>query len=78
MSEEDDRDIESEERAIYWIITVALSPVLIGMVAEGGQFDGGATLSLILVASCVTGLLAGLRAFTRGRLPRARVHRRTR
>ncbi|MBS1124992.1 MAG: hypothetical protein H6Q90_7220 [Deltaproteobacteria bacterium] len=78
MSETDDREVEQEERAIYWIITLAILPVVIGIFLDGGTIDGGGTLSLILVALGVTGIVAGLRVFTRTRLPRARIHRRSR
>ena len=71
-------DIEREERAIYAIITVAISPVLIALLVERGVFDAGATLSVIFGALGIVGLLAGLRAVYARRLPRARVHRRGR
>lgn len=77
MDDEDDKDVEREERAIYAIITVAILPVVIGIFIERGVIDAGGTLSLILVALGVIGLLAGLRVFARVRLPRARVHRDT-
>lgn len=76
MSEMDDREIEAEERAIYWIVTLAILPVVVGIFIDGGTIDGGGTLSLVLVSLGVIGLVTGLRIFTRSRLPRARVHRR--
>jgi hypothetical protein len=81
MTDEDDdeREIRREERAIYWIITAALSPVLVGIALDGRDLDGGGTLSLIFVVLGVIGLLAGLRVFaSSSRIPRARVHRRER
>lgn len=78
MDTDDDKEIEREERAIYWIITVALSPVVIGIALEGRALDGGGTLSLIFVVLGVIGILTGLHVFSRHRLPPARVHRRNR
>jgi len=76
MSEHEQHDeIAREERDIYAIIVAATLPVVIGLLIEGGSMDGGATLSLLLVAVGVIGLLAGLRAFVARRLPRAIVHR---
>ncbi len=74
----DDREIEREERAIYGIITLAISPVVIAIFLEGGDIDAGGTLSLILVILGILGFVAGLRAFGSARIPRARVHRRGR
>jgi hypothetical protein len=52
-------------------------PVLVAVLLEGGVFDGGASLSLIVAVAALAGLLGlgvhGLRA-RRVRLPRARVH----
>lgn len=70
-----DRELAREERAIYAIITAALAPVVVGILIEGQAIEGGGALSLLLVVLGVAGLLAGLRAFGRSRLPRARVHR---
>jgi hypothetical protein len=74
-----DPEIEAEERAIYGILVVALSPVVIGTLVLGDlDFDGGTTLSLGCVVLGVLGLLglvARARA-RRGRLPRARARRR--
>jgi hypothetical protein len=79
MSHRDqDLEIEREERAIYIIILAALSPVVIAALYRGGAaLDGGTTLSFLIVALGVLGLVAGIRAM-RARLPRARVHRRRR
>lgn len=77
MSDQD-REIEREERAIYIIIMVALSPVIVAALYRGGAaFDGGTTLSFLIVALVAIGLTAGVRAM-RTKLPRARVHRRPR
>ncbi len=76
--EREDREIEREERAIYWIITIAISPVVIGLLLKRTVIDAGGTLSLILVSLGIVGLLAGLRAFTASRVPRARIRRRGR
>jgi hypothetical protein len=71
-----DREIRREERAIYIIILVALSPVVIAALYDGGaEMDGGTTLSFLIVVLGVIGLATGIRAM-RSRLPRARVHRR--
>jgi hypothetical protein len=71
-----DLEIKREERAIYIIIMAALSPVVIAVLYRGGAvIDGGTTLSLLIVALGVVGLVAGVRAM-RSRLPQARVHRR--
>ena len=71
-----DTEIEREERAIYMIITVALSPVVASaLIQDGVELDGGTTLSFLIVALGLAGLVAGVRAM-RSRLPRARVHRR--
>ncbi len=76
MSEHEQHDaIAREERDIYAIIVAASLPVVIGLLIEGGSMDGGATLSLLLVAVGVVGLLAGLRALVARRIPRAIVHR---
>ena len=73
-----DPELEREERAIYIIIMVALAPVVVAALYHGGAaFDGGTTLSLLIVALGVIGLGAGVRAM-RSRLPPARVHRRRR
>jgi hypothetical protein len=73
----DDDDIQREERDIYWIITLASLPVVVGFLIERHEIDGGGTLSLILVVLGVIGLLTGLRVFgARRRLPRAIVHSR--
>jgi hypothetical protein len=53
-----------------------VSPVIIGMFLEGDVIDGGGTLSLLLVVLAVAGIVAGIRAFTSARLPRARIYRR--
>ncbi len=71
-----DLEIEREQRAIYIIIMVALSPVVgAALDRSGAEIDSGTTLSLLLVVLGVIGLAAGVRA-KRFRLPRAQVHRR--
>ncbi len=75
MSRTEDDDVASEERGIYAIITMACAPVVIGLWIEGGTFDAGSTLSLVLMVAGVIGLLAGLRALMTHRIPRATVHR---
>ncbi len=76
---EHDIEVEREERGIYAIITMASLPVVLGLLLEGGSMDGGTTLSLVLVVLGVTGLIAGLvagaRALSRPKIPRATVHR---
>lgn len=72
----DDSEIESEERAIYAIVAVVMTAVVIGVITDGAPLDGGAGLSLLLGALAIAGLVAGIRAVTRSRLPVARVHRR--
>ncbi len=76
MTDDEDCEVETEERAIYGIITLAACPVVIGVVIEGGTLDAGGTMSLMIVVLGVIGLLAGLRAFSKPRLPPARIHRR--
>ena len=70
-------DIEREERAIYVIITIACLPVVVAVLLEGGAFDGGASLSLMMAIDALVGLaglgLHGLRG-RRRRLPHARIH----
>jgi hypothetical protein len=69
-------EIQREERAIYIIIAVALSPVVVSaLINSDAEIDGGTTLSFLIVALAVIGLAAVVRAM-RTRLPRARVHRR--
>ena len=75
MSQHDDFEVEREERGIYAIVTVASAPVVIGLAIEGGVFDGGSTLSLILVFLGLLGLMASLRVFLPRKIPRAAVHR---
>ena len=70
----DDEDIEREERAIYAIIAMAASPVVIGLMIQGGVIDGGATVSILLVLTALAGLS---RLVHRRRLPRARIHTRS-
>lgn len=78
--EDHDQGIQREELGIYAIIVAASAPVVIGLAIEGGEIDGGATLSLVLVVLGVVGLIAGvaaaIRAFVKPRLPVATVHRR--
>ncbi|HEU0034396.1 MAG TPA: hypothetical protein VFQ53_27425 [Kofleriaceae bacterium] len=65
---DDDQDYgsaEREERAVYAIIAIACTPVVIAALSSG-DFDGGATLCALVVAACVLGLV-----FARARLPRA-------
>jgi hypothetical protein len=76
MQDNEGDEIEREERAIYWIITVALSPILVGVFVEGVDLEGGNALSLLLVALGIAGLFAGFRALAARRLPAARIHRR--
>jgi hypothetical protein len=72
-----DREIQREERAIYLIIMIALSPVIVAaLYHHGAAMDSGTTLSFLIVALGLIGLATGVRAM-RSRLPRARVHRRT-
>jgi hypothetical protein len=78
VSERHDTEIEREERAIYLIMLAAMAPVVIGLAIDRRTIDGGAALSLILVALGVIGLLAGLRTILRRRLPRARARFRRR
>jgi hypothetical protein len=77
--EHDDQAIQREELGIYAIIVAASLPVLIGLAIEGGEFDGGATLSMVLVVFGSVGLIAGViaavRAFVKPRLPVATVRR---
>ena len=69
-------EIQREERAIYIIIAVALSPVVVSaLINSDAEIDGGTTLSFVIVALAVIGLATGVRAM-RARLPLARVHRR--
>jgi hypothetical protein len=72
---DEDDDLQREERDIYWIITLASLPVVVGFLIERHEIDGGGTLSLILVLLGVAGLVTGLRAMSRSRLPRATVRR---
>lgn len=81
---DDDKDghaVRREELAIYAIIVAASMPVLIGLAIEGGELDGGATLSMVLVVFGIVGLIAGVsaavRAFVKPRLPVATVRRRS-
>lgn len=76
MSTERDPEIEREERDVYIIIMVALSPVVVAALYHGGAaVDSGTTLSILIVALGAIGLATGVRAM-RSKLPRARVHRR--
>lgn len=77
MSEQHDIDIEHEERAIYAIIALAASPVVIGLMIEGGVIDGGGTLSILLVVASLIGLLTTFGLLRRSRLARARIHTRS-
>jgi len=71
----EDAEIEREERAIYLIITAALSPVVASaLIQDGVELGGGTTLSFLIVGLGVAGFCTGVRAM-RARLPRARVHR---
>jgi hypothetical protein len=74
--EERDEDIASEERAIYAIMLAAGAPIVIALLAEGREIDGGNAIMLILVAVAVLGLVAGIRTWRNSSLPRARVIRR--
>jgi hypothetical protein len=75
---DDDDDIRREERAIYAIVAAVACPVVIGVAIEGTALDGGAALCLVLASLAIAGIVAGARAITRSRLPRARIHDRHR
>ena len=69
-------EIEREERAIYVIIAMALSPIVIGVLLRGGgEIDAGMTMSFGLVVLAVIGIVASIRAIRRDRIPRARARR---
>lgn len=79
-----DLEIQREERAVYVVIAAALLPVVVAALVaalraalhEGAAaFDGGTTLSALILALAVIGLGAGLRTRP-ARLPQVRVHRR--
>lgn len=80
-NDDDDHAIQREELGIYASIVAASAPVVIGLAIEGGDFDGGATLSMVLVVLGVVGLIAGViaavRTFVKPRLPVATVRRRS-
>ena len=78
MDEDEDQECEREERAIYAIIAAAASPVVIGVLIEGSGLDAGSTLTFGLAACALVGLGSCIRALSKSRLPRAKVHRRTR
>jgi hypothetical protein len=54
-----DDDLGREERAIYVVAIASLVPVVIAAIARYGDFDGGTTLSLLVVVVCVIGLFRG-------------------
>jgi hypothetical protein len=64
-------DIEREERAIYTISIGAMLPVVIGVAIDRGDLDTGASLGLLVISFAVTGIVAGIRAAVRSKLPRA-------
>ncbi len=70
----DDANVAREERAIYAIIAVAVTPVLLAVAIQGGVIDSGTTLCLILAVIGVVGFVLGLRRHKP--LPPARIHRR--
>jgi hypothetical protein len=76
MSTDHDTDVEREERAIYAIIALAVSPVIIGLLIEGGVVDAGATLSILVVVGALVGLLTTFGLLRRKRTPTVRVHTR--
>ena len=80
-NDDDGQAVRREELGIYAIIVAASLPVLIGLAIEGGEIDGGATLSMVLVVFGLVGLIAGVvaavRAFVKPRLPVATVRRRS-
>ena len=71
----EDNEVETEERAIYGIIACAISPVVVGVIIEGSTIDGGGAFSLLVAVCALVGLVAGIRAISRVRLPRARIYR---
>lgn len=77
MSNDHDTDVQREERAIYAIIAMAVSPVVIGLLIEGGVIDGGATLSILVVVAALVGLLTTFGLLRRKRIPEARIHTRS-
>ena len=72
---EDEMEIAREERHIYAIVVAASLPVVFAIAVDGGAMDGGATLSLVLtvlgVVGLIAGIIGGLRALLKQRLPRA-------
>lgn len=77
MSNDHDTEVKREERAIYAIIAMAVSPVVIGLLIQGGVIDGGATLSILVVVAALVGLLTTFGLLRRKRIPAARVHTRS-
>ena len=71
----DDDYAEREERAIYAIMAVVATPVLVAVGVQGLVIDSGATLCMLLGLIGVIGFVLGLRR-ARHPLPHARVHRR--
>ncbi len=69
MSEE---DIRTEERLVYGVIAIVSAPVLLDVTIARSPFDGGSTLTLLLFAAALIGLVVSLRRPQR-RLPRAHV-----
>ncbi len=68
-----DHDVEAEERGIYVIVALVCAPVVGAVLYENGDFDGGTTICLLLVAAAVAGFGTLIRR--RPRLPRAHIHR---
>jgi hypothetical protein len=68
----DDKDLESEERAIYAIIAVACAPVVGAVLYQNSEFDSGTTICLLAITAAIAGLATLVRR--RPRLPRARIH----
>ena len=63
-------EIEQEERAIYIIIVVALSPVLVALAYSGARvIDPGTALSVAIV----TAAAIGIKKMRAARLPPAQV-----
>lgn len=67
-------DVEREERAIYAFAIATLLPVVVVAIARHVTFEGGTTLSLLIVVLAAVGLLASLARRWRGGPPLARAH----
>lgn len=64
---------DPESRAIYVLLILTMSPVVVATIIERGTFGGGSTLSLIFAAVGGVGLFRQLRAAPD--IPRACTHR---